>query len=508
VYLEYIDLKVNYSWNNVKALLITGKLAYPIVKEVAKKIKNVKAEVKALNYPVASLMSVQYILENIKNDNLKDFDIIVLPGLVFGDAKIIEEETGIKTVKGTENAWDLPLVFDALNQGIELSTVYPADKILGKIRTEKVLKTLEEIEEKQEVAFEQGIKIPLRPPPFRVFLELDPTWSIERILEEIERTKEFVDIYVIGFPVGHDDLDDVRNKIRKAKDSGVIVGIDSDSPREMIEGIKEGADFVFNINEVNYKKLEEVKNKAAFVVAPFNVENKSEIVIKLTKILSSKGFTKLILDAVLSPPLQGMVDSFIEYKRIREALPQYPLLMGTLNVTELVDADSHGMNALLTAIAGELGISCLLTMEKGKTRWSSWEIKEASKMVSVSLIQKRAPKDLGVDLLILKDKVRYKEEEEELKDFITVEHNEPEMDSAGFAKISLVNGKIALTFYGKDKITLVGDEALSIGRELVKRVNISKQHAVYIGYELAKAEIARNLDKNYIQDIPLFKKIH
>ncbi len=500
--MEYCD--------TLKALLITGKLAYPIVKEALKKVSNVDATIKALNYPVASLMSVKYILENIKNDNVKSFDIIVLPGLVFGDAKIIEEETGVKTVKGTENAWDIPLVFEALNQGIELSTIHPADKILGKVKMEKALKTLEEIEEKQEIAFEQRIKIPVRPPPFRVFLELNPTWSIDKILEEIERTKEFVDVYVIGFPVGHDNLDEVRSKIRKAKDLGVTVGIDSDSPRELIEGIKEGADFVFNINETNYEKLEDVKNKAAFVVAPFNTENKSKIVIELTKILSSKGFDKLILDAVLSPPLQGMVESIIEYKKIREVLPQYPLLMGALNVTELMDADSHGMNALLTAIAGELGISCILTMEKGKTRWSSWEIKEASKMVSISLTQKRAPKDLGIDLLILKDKVKYREDDnnEELNNAVFVDHNEPEMDSAGFAKVFLNNGKIALTFYGKDKITLIGDEALSIGRELVKRVNISKQHAVYIGYELAKAEIARNLDKNYIQDIPLFKKIH
>ncbi|WP_236753470.1 dihydropteroate synthase-like protein [Acidianus sp. HS-5] len=491
----------------MRALLITGKLAYPIVKEVLKKVSNVDATIKSLNYPVASLMSVRYILENIKNDNLKDFDIIILPGLVFGDAKIIEEETGVKTVKGTENAWDIPLVFEALNQGIQLSTIYPADKILGKVKMEKMLKTLEKIEENQEVAFEQGIKIPLRPPPFRVFLELDPTWPIDRILEEIERTREFVDVYVIGFPVGHDNLDDVRLKIRKVKDTGVIIGIDSDSPRELIEGIKEGVDFVFNINEANYEKLIDVKNKAAFVVAPFNVENKSDIVIKLAKILSCKGFNKLILDAVLSPPLQGMVESIIEYKKIREALPQYPLLMGALNVTELIDADSHGMNALLTAIAGELGISSILTMEKGKTRWSSWEIKEASKMVSISLLQKRSPKDLGIDLLILKDKAKYKENEE-LNNIIFVDHNEPEMDSAGFAKVFLNNGKIALTFYGKNNVTLVGDEALSIGRELVRRVNISKQHAVYIGYELAKAEIARNLDKNYIQDLPLFKKIH
>jgi hypothetical protein len=40
----------------VKALIVTGKLAYPIVKEVIKKYDNI--DVKVLNYPVAALMSI------------------------------------------------------------------------------------------------------------------------------------------------------------------------------------------------------------------------------------------------------------------------------------------------------------------------------------------------------------------------------------------------------------------------------------------------------------------
>lgn len=61
--MEYCD--------TLRALLITGKLAYPIVKEVLKKVSNVDATIKSLNYPVASLMSVRYILENIKMIILK-----------------------------------------------------------------------------------------------------------------------------------------------------------------------------------------------------------------------------------------------------------------------------------------------------------------------------------------------------------------------------------------------------------------------------------------------------
>lgn len=491
----------------MRALLITGELAYPIVKDTVQKLQNHNIDIKVLKYPVAALMNVKYILENLRNVNLKDYDIIILPGLVYGDAKIIEDTYGVKTVKGTENAWDIPLLLEAISNGIELSTKYPADKIIGKIKSQQIGKILEEIDNEQIIAFEEGVKIPLYPPPFRLFLEMDPSLPDNKILEEIEKTRKYIDVYVIGFPAGHDNIDEVRNKIRKTVDLGVVVAIDSDSPREIIEGVRAGARFVFNINEINYDELTSIKKDAAFVVAPFNPNNRSEIVINLTKKLKEIGYEKLILDPVLSPPLQGMVESIISYHEIRKALPNYPMLMGALNVTELIDADSHSINALLASIAAELGISSILTMEKGKTRGSSWELKEASKMISVALKQHKTPKDLGIDLLILKDK-KILRHDNKTENFIEVSRNEPEMDPAGFAKIFInEENKIALSFYGKEKIDLKGYDALSIGRELVKRVNITSQHAIYIGYELAKAEIARDLDKNYIQDNPLFKRI-
>lgn len=493
----------------MKVLLITGELAYPIVRDAVKNLTNHNVDIKVLNYPVAALMSVKYVLENLKNvSNLKDYDIIILPGLVSGDAKIIEETLGVKTVKGTESAWDIPLVIEAIKNGVELSTKYPADKIIGKMRLEQVSRILEEVEKEQIVAFEEGgLKIPLRPPPFRIFLEIDPFSSEDEILQQIEKTRKYVNVYVIGFPAGHDDLDQVRNRIKKIVDLGVLVGVDSDSPREIIEGVKAGAKFVFNINEINYDKLVDIKDEAAFIVAPFNPKSRSEIVISLVKKLEEIGYKKLILDPVLSPPLEGMVESIISYYEVRNAFPNYPMLMGTLNVTELIDADSHSINALLVSIAAELGISNLLTMEKGKTRLSSWELKEASKMISVALKKHKTPKDVGIDLLILKDKKTIKNNEKN-ENFIEISHNEPEMDQAGFAKIFVdKDNKIAISFYGKEKINLKGSEALSLGRELVRRIKITPEHAIYIGYELAKAEIARDLGKNYIQDNPLFKRL-
>lgn len=488
----------------MKALVVTGKLAYPIVREVTKKYDNV--DVKVLNYPVAALMSIRYILENLKNID-KKYDVIILPGLVNGDVKIIEDTLGIKTFKGTENAWDIPLVFDALDKGIPLSTIDPADEIISRIKEKNIDSYEEKIINNAQIAFDLGVRIPLYPPPFRIFLEMDPKWGCDKIREEIQRTRNFVDVFVIGFPVGHNDNEEVRRKLNIAIDEGVIVGIDAESPSELIYGIKNGAKFVFNLNEINIDKLTEAKKEAAFIVAPFNVENRGDITINLVKKAKNLGYDMLIADPVLSPPLEGLVDSLFEYRKVRKLLPDIPLLMGILNVSELIDADSHGVNALMTSIAGEIGISNLLVMEKGKTKWSSWETKTASKLVGISMVQRKPPKDIGIDLLILKDKKKI-EERVNIEKAEVAEYSPPDMDSAGFAKIFKLEDKIGVEFYGKKKISIIGNDGLAIGRKLVKEIDLTPQHALYIGYELAKAEIAMNLDKNYIQDSPLFKKLY
>ena len=488
----------------MKVLFITGKLAFEGVKEVVKEI-NVDADVISLNYPVAALMTVDYIAEKLKDMKLKDYDYIILPGLVSGDAKKIEEITKIKTIKGTKDYRDIPLVVDALEKGLSLSSIFPADEIIGKIKEENIEEEIKRIEKEGNYAFEiNGIKIPKFPPPFRIFIELDGSKNEDYLIEEAERVREYVDVIVLGFPNGHQNMEEVKNKVKKFVDLGYKVAIDSASTKELIEGARAGADFIFNLNEENLDKLEVIKDKG-FVVAPLSTENRAEITYEIYRKAKDKGFEKLILDPVLSPPMFGLVDSIIEYKKLRKSVDA-PLLMGILNVTELIDADSIGINALLTAIAGEIGVSNLLIMDHNKTRWSSYETRVASKMISLAIKKKTFPKDLGLDLLILKDKKRVKREDDQGEAIEVREHIEPKDMDKGFVRVYLGKEKINLEWLGKEKIKIRGKDGLSIGRKLIELVNVNPEHALYIGYELAKAEIALQLDKNYIQDEPLFKR--
>ncbi|AGE73146.1 hypothetical protein SacRon12I_04510 [Sulfolobus acidocaldarius Ron12/I] len=485
--------------------MITAKLAYNNVKAVSSSL-GVDTDILMLNYPIASLMTVDYIVENLKSLKLGKYDYIIIPGLVNGDAKKIEEVTGIKTYKGTEDINDLPLMIQALKNGLSFSTTIPADKLISIEREKEVSLELRRLEENGDYAFEvNGLKIPRRPPPFRIFLEIDGTKSLELLENEIERVDKLVDVIVIGFPSGHEDISEVKNKVSKLS-SMKLTAIDSGSPKELIEGVKAGASFVFNLNEENISDLLDIKRDAVFIVAPFSVENKATTTLKIRDKAKQLGFDKLILDPILSPPITGLVESLCEYKTVRENSNE-PMLMGLLNVTELIDADSVGINGILTSIAGELGVANLLTMERGKTRGSSYEINTATKMISIALNKRKNPKDLGLDLLILKDKKKISTSlNENSGEIIRVyEYLEPKNMDKGYVKIDKNDEEIVLTYYGKEKFSVVGTSGLSIGRKFIEKANVNTEHALYIGYELAKAEIALNLGKNYIQDKPLFK---
>ena len=121
---------------------------------------------------------------------------------------------------------------------------------------------------------------------------------------------------------------------------------------------------------------------------------------------AAKSFGILVIaDPVLSPPLQGLAASIKGYIDFRRSNPNLPLFFGVGNVTELLDADSQGSNALLAALGSELEASILFTPEYSpKARGSVGELRTASEMMMLARHRHSPPKDLGIDLLVLKEK--------------------------------------------------------------------------------------------------------
>jgi dihydropteroate synthase-like protein len=128
------------------------------------------------------------------------------------------------------------------------------------------------------------------------------------------------------------------------------------------------------------------------------------------------------------------------------------------------------------------------------------------------------PKDLGLDLLVLKDKrlrgEPYSSEiEAETQVILAIENVEPEvMDEKGLFKIAvdhdnetIVAIHIPDSQQDKPSVIIKGKTAENIFSKIEEMNLITRlDHAAYLGRELAKAEIALKTGKEYIQDSPLF----
>src|SRR5207237_10026965 len=70
-----------------------------------------------------------------------------------------------------------------------------------------------------------------------------------------------------------------------------------------------------------------------------------------------------ILDPILDPLHFGFTDSLARYRELRARLPEAEMMMGTGNLTELTEADSAGVTALLIGVCSELRIGNALTVQ-------------------------------------------------------------------------------------------------------------------------------------------------
>lgn len=137
----------------MKVLLITGVLAEDAVKLNAKE-SHVETETLALKVPVAAFLSPESIAKALKHAELKNFDMILVPGLIRGDTKTVSDSVGIPTFKGPKYAADLPTVLDSLGE-VKLSTVKPADELLTERLKQKALEELRTVEKNRDVLLQK-----------------------------------------------------------------------------------------------------------------------------------------------------------------------------------------------------------------------------------------------------------------------------------------------------------------------------------------------------------------
>jgi len=519
----------------LKALLVTGLLAEGIVKRYAQQ-SSVKTEALALNVQVAALLKMPNIARELEKLNIHDVDVILVPGLIRGDTSVIADATGIPTFKGPRYAADLPTVLDALAK-VKLSTVTPACDLLREELQRKALQELELVEKNWETLLQNPSNMTIKELafgkdfPMRIMAEIvdAPLMLSDEIQKLAKRYVKFgAAIIDVGMLAGESRPYDARRAVEAVKAAiNVPVSIDTLDPAEAREAVSAGADLILSVDAGNVEEIASFASDMAVVCIPTNqregyfpkevkerVRFLEEIIGKARKL----GINQILADLVLEP--SNVLRSFIAFREFAERNPDVPLFLGASNFTELIDADSVGVNALLACLSSEVGASVLLATEKSpKAKGTVRELVTASKMMFLAKKRGSVPKDLGLDLLVLKDKrLRAEPYTKDVKSDAQVvyasESFMPEvLDEKGLFKIAVDhnNGTIValyLTGNQQEKPTVVikGKTAENIFSKIGEMNLITRlDHAAYLGRELVKAEIALVTGKEYIQDSQLFK---
>ncbi|MCS4541240.1 MAG: dihydropteroate synthase-like protein [Euryarchaeota archaeon] len=514
----------------MKVLLVTGQLAKDRVKNLSK-LSKAETTVVDLSVPIAAFLSPTIIKNFLMRLDLKEFDLILVPGLVHADVSEVEKSIGIPTFKGPRDVADLPFVLDNLAD-VQLSAAIPADKLLSSKLKERALKQLKEFEQKLDIQnllkkpgnFLIG-ELPIgKDFPARILAEIVNAPALTTF-QLIERAKYYVasgahmiDLGMIANQPRPEKIEEMIGKIKT--ELKVSVSIDTADPDEIKAGVKAGADLVLSINRSNVEQVAEAVKNIPVVILPGNGEipkkpyERVQSLESNIKLAHQLGISKIIADPVLDPINFGLVESIVAYYEFAQRNPTVPLFFGAGNVVELIDADSIGVNALLAGIAFELGVSIIFTPEaSSKTKGSVEELLTASKMMMLARQRGSHPKDIGIDLLAVKEKIGRGEEYDPTieKDVEMINSQESEVfvgDPKGIFKILIDKDKIVVIQYspqGKQNLIIKGKSAKAICDTIISHNLISRfDHAAYLGRELEKAETSLKTGKSYVQDMELF----
>ena len=528
----------------MKILIITGMLAKDIVIKNIKNYTKHELYLKIMPLPIAAFITPKLIVYHLKQKNIlksintdktspiDNIDIIITPGLMRKDSNDIQKQLGIPSFKGPSNASDIKMTLDII-EDIELSTTQPADILIRDKQYQEAMKIINDYKTRnpkidQLLKKESNILIKDCPVgldfPMRVLGEIAnaPTLTDDELLKRVDYyIKSGADMVDIGMHAGENDPQKAYHMIKLVKDHyDIPISIDTLNPNEIKSGLKAECDLVLSLDHGNYDKvikdIEDTNSTA--VILPTNYSKnyipstpiqKVESLGKLDNLCKNiKTISDTLLDPINSPSL---TDSIVTMKLFREKYPEKLLFFGVGNVSELLDADSNGVNAVLSGMAMELNANILFTPEASlKTKNSIKELKTASSMMFISKQKKTIPKNLGLNLIQLKD--AYNKEDADI-DTSNLEYIQAIADGKfipdrkGSFKIIVEEDMIKAILYQNYKATAViyGTTARAIYEEILRRDLISRmEHASYLGMELEKAEIALKLNKKYIQDFPIF----
>jgi dihydropteroate synthase-like protein len=169
-----------------------------------------------------------------------------------------------------------------------------------------------------------------------------------------------------------------------------------------------------------------------------------------------------------------------------------------------------GINAALAGIASELDAAMLFTPEcSDKAHGSVRELRVAAEMMLLAKARRSAPKDLGIDLLVLKEKRRKPIASLPEGERVIAEKAESwQLDPRGYFRIGIFelpeNGtgeRVICAEHSPSGRQVIGTSAQAIMDTILRLELVSLPgHVAYLSRELAKAELALKLERSYEQE--------
>jgi dihydropteroate synthase-like protein len=433
-------------------VFLTGRLAQTSLLQVLESIAPAHTrepftwEVREIGLQVAGLMTADMIRRRVALPLNHGTSRMIVPGRCRGDLDALTAHFGVKVERGPEEVKDLPQFFGRAARHVDLS--------------------------RYETQIFAEIVDAAR-------LDLDGIAA--RASDYKRQGADVIDIGCLPeVPFPH-----LEDAVSLLKEQGYRVSVDSMIDDELLRGGRAGADYVMSLNEDTLWIADDIASTPILVPRePANVASLDRAIVAMR----ARG-RAFLADPILDPIPFGLAASIARYVSLRERYPDVPIMMGVGNVTELTEADTTGINAVLFGMAAELRIAAVLTTSVSlHARRAVREADVARRVMHAARETQTLPKGISTALSALHAKRPFPYDAAEIAAFA---------DAVRDPNFRVQVSADGIHVYNRDGHH-VATEPFALYPEL--KVERDGGHAFYLGVQLARAEIAWQLGKRFDQD--------
>ena len=430
-----------------KILFLTGKLALKRLQRVLQEMSDIEFEyeVRNIGVSVAALMTADMIQRRL--DDYEHVDRIIVPGLCRGDLEAASKTLGKPILRGPVDLKDLPTFFGHDCKPVDLSR-------------HNVL----------------------------IFAEIvdAPQVTVEEVIQRALRyRRDGADVIDVGClpdtPFPH-----LEDTVKALKEQGFKVSVDSLDENDLLRGGKAGADYLLSLKESTAWIADEVDS------IPILIPEKHKDMDSLYRLIETFAAANkpFFADSILDPIHFGFTESIVRYQELRQNCPDIDIMVGVGNLTELTEADTTGINAVLFGIISELNANAVLATEVSSHACSAVrEADIARRMMFAAREQNSLPKGLDNSLTTTHMRKAFPYTVDEIKELA-----EDVRDR---------NYRVQVSEEGVHVYNRSGHHVAADPFELFPELDEIQEdapHAFYMGVELGRAQIAWQLKKRYVQD--------